>query len=144
MDPIFSRLILAQSGMAGAPSSESSNTAAPGITTVAPGETAQTAGSSSDPGYSSFILILVMLVVFYFLLIRPQQKRQKKHQSLLKALKAGDEVITSSGIFGKITEIQGQVVTVEVAKNTKVRVMKNYVAGLANKDTEKELAEAPR
>lgn len=92
----------------------------------------------------SFVLILVMLVVFYFLLIRPQQKRQKKHQSLLKGLKAGDDVITSAGIFGKITEIQGGTLTVEIAKNTKVRVLKNYVAGLANKDTEKELAEAPR
>ena len=92
----------------------------------------------------SFILIIVMLVVFYFLLIRPQQKRQKKHQSLLSALKAGDEVITSSGIFGKITEIQGASLTVEIAKNTKIRILKHYVAGLANKDTEKELAEAPR
>ena len=92
----------------------------------------------------SFILILIMLGVFYFLLIRPQQKRQKKHQALLKALKAGDEVITSAGIFGKISEIQGNTVTVEIAKNTKIRVMKHYVAGLANKDTEQELAEAPR
>jgi preprotein translocase subunit YajC len=102
------------------------------------------AGPSTGAGMESFILILIMLGVFYFLLIRPQQKRQKKHTSLLKALKAGDEVITSSGIFGKITEMQGGTITVEIAKNTKIRVLKNYVAGLATKDTEQELADAPR
>ncbi|MDP6944753.1 MAG: preprotein translocase subunit YajC [Myxococcota bacterium] len=139
---MFSWLVLAQEGLPGGP------TAAPapvstgvGVAAPAPGANAQQPG---DPGMSSLVLIMVMLVVFYFLLIRPQQKRQKKHQALLKGLNAGDEVITSSGIFGKITEIQGQTVTVEIAKNTKVRVLKNYVAGLANKDTEKELAEAPR
>jgi preprotein translocase subunit YajC len=137
---MFGWLLLAQDNIPlPGGSGGASPSALPGAGAVAPG-----AAPAPSAGMESFVLILVMLVVFYFLLIRPQQKRQKKHQSLIKALKAGDEVITSAGIFGKITEIQGGTVTVEIAKNTKIRVLKNYVAGLANKDTEQELAEAPR
>lgn len=92
----------------------------------------------------SLILIGVMLVVFYFLLIRPQQKRAKKHTNLIESLKRGDEVITSSGIFGKIALIEGNTVTLEIAKNTKIKVLKNYVGGIANSETEKELAQQPQ
>ena len=137
---MFSWLVLAQDGLSGG----AAGGGAPAIPGAAATGGAPVQGPPPSAGMESFILILIMLGVFYFLLIRPQQKRQKKHQSLLKALKAGDEVITPAGIFGKITEIQGGTVTVEIAKNTKIRVLKNYVAGLANKDTEQELAEAPR
>lgn len=129
-------LVIAQSNLGGgAPAGPS---AAPGVAPT--GATPPPAGS----GMESFILIIVMLVFFYFLLIRPQQKRQKKHQELIGNLKMGDEIITSAGVFGKITEIKGNTVMVEVAKGTKIKVLKSYVAGIANSDTEKELAETPR
>ncbi len=102
------------------------------------------AAPAAGGGMESLILIGVMLVVFYFLLIRPQQKRAKKHTNLIESLKRGDEVITSSGIFGKIALIEGNTVTLEIAKNTKIKVLKNYVGGIANSETEKELAQQPQ
>ena len=90
-----------------------------------------------DP--SSLLLMLGMLVVFYFLLIRPQQKKAKEHKAMIDALKRGDNVILHSGLFGRVTAIDGNVMKVEIAKGTEVRVLRNYVAGLANPDTEKAL-----
>ena len=92
----------------------------------------------------NMIFILLMLVVFYFLLIRPQQKRAKTHKALIGALKRGDSVITSSGIYGRIVEIKGNVITLEIAKNTRIKILRNYVGGLATADTEKELAQTPQ
>ncbi len=90
-----------------------------------------------DP--SSLLLMLGMLVVFYFLLIRPQQKKAKEHKAMIEAIKRGDNVILHSGLFGRVTAIDGSVMKVEIAKGTEVRVLRNYVAGLANPDTEKAL-----
>jgi preprotein translocase subunit YajC len=83
--------------------------------------------------------MLGMLVVFYFLLIRPQQKKAKEHKAMIEAIKRGDNVILHSGLFGRVTAIDGSVMKVEIAKGTEVRVLRNYVAGLANPDTEKAL-----
>ena len=101
-------------------------------------------GPAAGGGMESLVLIGIMLVVFYFLLIRPQQQRAKKHKSLVEGLKRGDEVITSSGIFGKIVLIEGNAVTLEIAKGTRIKVLKSYVGGLATPETEKELAEQPQ
>ena len=79
---------------------------------------AQTAPAAEASGASSFLTmapILLMVVVLYFLMIRPQVKRQKEHKSMADALKKGDEVITAGGIVGKITEINDQFVTLQVA-----------------------------
>ncbi len=92
----------------------------------------------------SLIFLGLMLVVFYFFLIRPQQKKAKKHKEFVEALKPGDQVITSSGIFGKITSIKDNKVTLEVAKNTRIQILRNFVAHRASADAEKELSEAPQ
>jgi preprotein translocase subunit YajC len=70
---------------------------------------------------------LIMLAIMYFLMIRPQQKRMKEHQSLLSALKTGDEVITSAGILGTIAGMSDKVVTLEVSKNVQLKVLKSQV-----------------
>jgi len=88
--------------------------------------------------------MLGMIVLFYFLLIRPQQKRAKQHRELVGALKRGDHVITSSGIYGRIHEIDGNVMTLEIAKNTHIKILKSYVAGIASADTESALASGPQ
>ena len=87
--------------------------------------------------------MLGMLVLFYFLLIRPQQKRAKQHRELVGALKRGDSVITTSGIFGRIVDIDGNAMTLEIAKNTHVKILKSYVAGISTPDTESALAQGP-
>jgi preprotein translocase subunit YajC len=83
--------------------------------------------------------MLVMLVVFYFLLIRPQQKKAKEHKAMIDSLKRGDSVILSSGLFGRITAIDDRTVRVEIAPKTEVRVLRNYVAGIATPENEKAL-----
>lgn len=104
-------------------------------------------GGGAPPGCGSgeqLIFMLGMLVLFYFLLIRPQQKRAKEHRQLIGNLKRGDNVITSSGIFGRIVDIDGNAMTLEIAKGTQVKILKTYVSGLANSESEKELSKNPQ
>jgi preprotein translocase subunit YajC len=96
---------------------------------------------TGDP-MSPLIMIGLMIVIFYFFIIRPQSKRAKKHRALVGGLQKGDQVITSSGIYGTIRAMDGEVLTVEIAKNTHIKVLKSYVGGLANAETEKELAQS--
>jgi preprotein translocase subunit YajC len=99
---------------------------------------------SGDGGMTTLLMLGVMLVIFYFLLIRPQQKRAKEHKQMVGGLKRGDSVITSSGIYGRVVGIEGQVVTLEIAKNTHVRVLRHFVGGVANENTEKQLQQNPQ
>jgi preprotein translocase subunit YajC len=71
---------------------------------------------------------VLMFVVFYFLLIRPQQKKAKQHKTFLESLKKGDTVVTSGGIYGKITGITEDTVTMEIAEKVRVRVLKGAIA----------------
>ena len=74
-------------------------------------------------------LIAVMFAIFYFMIIRPQQKQQKQLQGFLGGLQKGDEVVTTAGIIGKIAAINEQFITLEVANNVKVRVLKSNIVG---------------
>jgi len=74
--------------------------------------------------------ILLILVIFYFLLILPAQRRQKKTQQMLQALKTGDKIITSGGIYGTIVGIDGDTVQLRVAEQIKVKVARSAIAGL--------------
>ncbi|RME30600.1 MAG: preprotein translocase subunit YajC [Deltaproteobacteria bacterium] len=72
--------------------------------------------------------ILLMFVIIYFLIIRPQQKQQKKHKEMLASLNKGDKVITNSGILGTITGMTDATVTLEIAKNVHVKMLRSYIA----------------
>ncbi len=80
---------------------------------------------------SMFLPLIIIFFIFWLLLIRPQQKRVKKHQEFLSNLKKGDEVITSSGIFGKITGIADNALTIEIADGVKIKVEKAHISGYA-------------
>jgi preprotein translocase subunit YajC len=86
-------------------------------------------GGQQNP-MSFFIFMAVLFAVFYFILIRPQQKRQKDHRRLLENLKKGDRVITTGGLQGTVVGLSDTVVTVEIADKVKVKVGRNYIAGL--------------
>ena len=78
---------------------------------------AQQAPGGGDGGILGSVLPLIFIVViFYFLMIRPQQKRVKAHRTMLEALSIGDEVLTSGGLFGKVTKITDNIVVLEVDK----------------------------
>ena len=97
---------------------------------------AQSAGGPLGGGGVGQIIILVVFVgVFYFLLIRPQQKRTKDQQAMLSRLTAGDEVVTSGGILGRITEVNDTFVTLEIAEGVRIKVQKTQITQLMPKGT---------
>ena len=73
---------------------------------------------------------IVLIAIFYFLLIRPQQKKAKEHQVLLDALKKGDQVITASGVHGKIISVNDDVVSLEIAPNVVIKIVKSHIASV--------------
>ena len=88
-----------------------------------------------------FIIMMVALfAIMYFLMIRPQMKRQKEHRAMLDKLSKGDEVITSGGIAGTVTDIGDNFVTLEVADNVRVRVQKGAIGNVLPKGTLKSAA----
>ena len=80
--------------------------------------------------------ILIMLVIFYLLLIRPQQKRQKETQNMLKALKKGDRVLTSGGIYGTVVGIEGAKTVVKVADDVKLEFAKSAIVQVVSGDAQ--------
>lgn len=85
----------------------------------------QAAGGQSQ--WSGIIMIVAMVAIFYFFMIRPQQKKQKDIQKSREALKTGDSVITSGGIYGKIREIGDVFMIIEVGDNVKIKVDKTSI-----------------
>ncbi len=70
----------------------------------------------------------------YFIIIRPQQKKAKEHNQMVAALKRGDQVLTQGGIIGKITKVKDEAeIELEIASNTKVRVMKSTIVNVLSK-----------
>jgi len=86
---------------------------------VAPGAQGQS--------YSFLIMMALVFVVMYFFMIRPQTKRQKELRKFQEALKKGDKIVTTGGIYGKITDVKDQTVTVEIAENIRIKVDKSAV-----------------
>lgn len=85
--------------------------------------------------YITIIIFVVLIAFFWFFLIRPQQKRQKEHQKMLSAIGKGDEVITSGGVLGRVTELGDQFMTLQVAKGVELRVQRQSVTAVMPKGT---------
>lgn len=77
----------------------------------------------------------LMFVMFYFLLIRPQKKRQAQQKQMLEALSIDDEVITSSGIFGKVVKVSETAITIEIAEDVNIAVQKAAITTLLPRGT---------
>ncbi len=92
-----------------------------------------TGGGGSTGWISQLGLMAVMMVVFYLVLIRPQQKRQKETDALLKSLKKGQKVRTTSGIRGEIIDFKtdsGDEVVLLVSDRVKINILRSHVAGI--------------
>ncbi|WHZ15793.1 MAG: Protein translocase subunit YajC [Nitrospira sp.] len=90
-----------------------------------------TSGSAgAGGGLLSLVPFVLIFVIFYFMLILPQQKRQKQLKAMAEALKKGDKVITASGIWGTITNMGKDTVTLQIADNTKIKIQKEHIARL--------------
>ena len=106
------------------------------MNSLIPDAMAQAAGGAPPGGgLSMFVMMGLFVVIFYFLLIRPQQKKQKEHQAMLGKLAAGDEVVTTGGILGKVIETGDQFLTIEIADNVRIKVQRFQVTSLVPKGT---------
>ncbi|HMQ45859.1 MAG TPA: preprotein translocase subunit YajC [Saprospiraceae bacterium] len=83
---------------------------------------------SSGAGWMNMVFLVAMIAIFWLFMIRPQQKKQKEQNSFLDALEKGEEVVTASGIIGRINKIEDQIVTLEVGVKTYIRVTKNAIS----------------
>ena len=96
---------------------------------------AQAAGGSFGSSWQSLLPLALIFVVFYFLLIRPQTRRAKEHREMVAKLATGDEVVTTGGILGRISEVGDTFVTLEVASGVAIRVQRIQVTQLMPKGT---------
>jgi preprotein translocase subunit YajC len=96
---------------------------------------AQAAGAPQPNTMMQMLPLLLIFVVFYFLLIRPQSKRAKEHKAMVAALAVGDEVVTSGGILGKVTEVGDQFLTIEIADGVRVKAQRHTVGSVLPKGT---------
>ena len=88
---------------------------------------AQGAGLGS---IAQFAPLVIIMVIFYVLLILPAQRRQKKTQEMLNALKNGDKVVTTGGMFGTIVGLEGDSIQLRIADQVKVKVLRSAIASL--------------
>ena len=82
----------------------------------------------NDPSTINFLLLGAMMAVFWLFIIRPQSKKQKEQSSFISDLEKGDQVVTASGILGKITKIEDEIITLEVSSRVYLRVTKNAIS----------------
>jgi len=90
---------------------------------------------------STLTLVLYFVVFFgimYFLMIRPQQKQAKKRAALMSSLRTRDQVITTGGIYGKITKVKEDSVMLEIADKVEIEMAKSGIVSVENREIELE------
>jgi preprotein translocase subunit YajC len=96
--------------------------------------------ASSGSGF--FFIIIIAFLLLWLVVVRPQRRRQSQQQQMLSELHVGDEVLTAGGIYGTITRLDDDTVTVEIAPKLEVRVARRAIAGVTHDEPEAEGAEA--
>ena len=119
-------LALSAFAFAQATSSADAPVAIPGGATTGGG--AASVPGAAAPAWMNLVIFGGMIVFMWFFVIRPQQKRQKEHKSFIESLKTGMEVVTASGLIGRITTITDTIVTLDLG-STSVRVLKSTISG---------------
>lgn len=101
---------------------------------------AQTSGGSGSGSGTllSLVPFVLIFVIFYFMLILPQQKKQKQQKAMMEGLKKGDKVITASGIWGTVTNLGKDTVTLQIADNTKIKMQREYIGRLRLEEDDKD------
>jgi preprotein translocase subunit YajC len=82
---------------------------------------------ASPSPLTSLLPLLLIIVVFYFFMIRPQVKKQKELKTYRSSIQKGEKIVTTGGIYGKVTDVKEQTVTVEIAENVRIKIDKNAV-----------------
>ena len=90
-------------------------------------------GAGGGP-LSMIMMFALIFGVFYFLVIMPAKKQQKKKEAMIGALKKGDKVVTSGGIFGTVAAVEDNTLLLKIAENTKIRISKSAIGGMVGAD----------
>ena len=96
----------------------------------------QTSAPAASPSLlnSSLLFPILLVAGMYFLLIAPQRKKQKQLAKMIAALQSGDEVITTSGIYGVITTVKDDRFVVRIGDDTKIEVAKAFIQAVVNRN----------
>ena len=89
---------------------------------------AQAAAGPAAPAWVQMVPLIAMVAIFYFLILRPQQKREKMRQGFIAQLKRGDEVVTSTGMFGRVEGLTDQFVTLEISDGVRVKMLRSAIS----------------
>jgi len=85
-------------------------------------------GTGGAGGLGMFLPMIIVMGIFYVMLILPQQRQRKKTQAMLAALKNGDKIVTTSGIYGTVNGIDGDTVILKIADQVKIRIARSAIA----------------
>ena len=96
----------------------------------------QASGNSAAALFVQILPLLAIGLVFYFLVIAPANKQKRKTEEMLSALKKGDRVLTTGGIYGTVQGVEADVVYVKIADNVKIKLARNAVSGVVAGETE--------
>src|SRR6266478_3837612 len=90
---------------------------------------------STAPWYVQFFPLFLMVFVFYFVFIRPQQRKAKEHDTLMKTLRSGDKIVTTSGIVGIVVSVKEKTLSIRSA-DTKLEILKSAVTEITERSGE--------
>jgi len=92
-------------------------------------------GGGGEASFLPFLMLLTFFLFIYFVTIRPQQKRQKEHQTLVDSLEKGDEVMTSSGLVGRVESVKDRYVSIKLNENVSINMQKEFISSKLPKGT---------
>ena len=95
--------------------------------------------AAAGGGIAQIVMLVGFVLIFYFLLWRPQAKRAKQHKQLINGISKGDEIVIGGGLVGRITKVNDEFVTLEIAEGTEVNVQKSAIAAVLPKGTIKSI-----
>ena len=105
-------------------------------------ESAATQTMSTGSSLMSLLPMVLIFAIFYFFLLRPQIKKQRAVEGMVSSLKKGDKVIAAGGLYGVIHKIDGNIIYLEIAENTRIKALKSSVTELLNSASEEKAEES--
>jgi preprotein translocase subunit YajC len=96
------------------------------------------AGAAAPGGFNPtpIVYMVCIFAIFYFLAIRPQSQRQKQLDAMIKSVKTGDRIVTSSGIHGTVSNVKDTTLIVKIADNVKIELDKSSVGSVKRDDSD--------
>ncbi|MHC4473104.1 MAG: preprotein translocase subunit YajC [Planctomycetota bacterium] len=91
-------------------------------------------GEGGGP-FSFLILLLPMILIFYLLILRPQKKQEANRKAMIAAIKKNDRILTNGGLYGVVTNVKDDEITIKVdeSRDVKVRISPNFIAAVVNR-----------